>query len=300
MLRVGTDCSGMEAPIQALIQLGIPFRHVFSSETDQDCIATIQENYHPDRIYVDMMNRSTKELPDIDLYVCGFPCQPFSNAGKREGWDDEKGRGHLFWHCLDVIRSKRPAVFILENVKGLVTLDDGSTFDTIQKELHKLRTYDITWKILNTKDYGIPHHRERLFIVGIHRDSGIHFEWPSEIKCPPLSSFVDHSNRSKEQIPPFVIESGVLERIPRDSMYIDIGYPKSNFSNSDKYSPCITTQGNLWCVPYQRRASIPELLRLQGFPKNMKQCVSDRQFKKQLGNTMSVNVLMAIFQSLYG
>ena len=106
MLRVGTDCSGIEAPIMALKQLKIPFRHEFSSEIDKHCIESIKANYKPKKIFGDMKKRKLKDIPDIDLYVCGFPCQPFSMAGERKGTDDS--RGTIFYECLKVIRNKKP------------------------------------------------------------------------------------------------------------------------------------------------------------------------------------------------
>ncbi len=297
MLRVGTDCSGIEAPIQALRRLGIPFRHVFSCERDEHCIESLRANYDPEHFYTDMTQRSSKDLPDIDLYVCGFPCQPFSYAGSRQGMDDEKGRGNLFWYCLDVIATKQPYFFLLENVKGLITIDDGRTFETIITELQAL-SYDVYCKVLNTKDYGIPQQRERLFIVGIRSDLGREFEWPEERPMKSLVSYIDVKDDTPEPIPDFVKRANLLKRIPRHSLFIDIGFTKSNFVNSDVECPCITTQGNLWCVPMRRRASVKECLRLQGFPANFRQVVSDRQLKKQIGNSMSVNVIEAIFSQL--
>ena len=91
MLRVGTDCSGIEAPIMALKQLKIPFYHEFSSEIDKHCIASIKANYKPKIIFGDIKKRKIKDVPDIDLYVCGFPCQPFSMAGERNGIEDSRG-----------------------------------------------------------------------------------------------------------------------------------------------------------------------------------------------------------------
>jgi len=297
MLRVGTDCSGIEAPIQALQNIGIPFRHAFACEKDEYCMESLVANYNPDQLYSDMTDRDTKMLPDIDLYICGFPCQPFSNAGYRQGVQDEKGRGNLFWYCLEVIATKMPYFFILENVKGLVTIDNGDTFSTIIKELTALH-YTVYWNVLNTRDYGVPQQRERLYIVGIRSDIKRGFTWPEHKPMKSLSSFIDTKDNECEPIPDFVKRSGLLKNIPKDSLFIDIGFTKSNFVNSATVCPCITTQGNLWCVPLKRHASIKECLSLQGFPKSFKQVVSERQLKKQIGNSMSVNVLEAIFTSL--
>jgi len=298
MLRVGTDCAGIEAPIQALLRLGIPFEHSFSCEKDEYCQQSIMANYHPRQVYSDMTNRDASLLPDIDLYVCGFPCQSFSSAGNRRGTREK--RGQIFWYCLDVIQAKRPSYFILENVKGLLTIDEGETFDIIRAELEKLGGYDIHYEVMDTKDYGIPQHRERLFIVGIATriHSTFHFNHIPLKKARPLTEFVDWSEQTKDTIPPFLKRSGLLSRIPKRSIFIDIGFTQNNFPHSDEYTPSLTTCGNLWCVPLQRHATVKEMLSLQAFPIDFKQVVSNCQMKKQIGNSMSVNVLEAIFNEL--
>lgn len=295
MLRIGTDCSGIEAPIQALKKLGIRFRHEFSCEKDSHCIESIKANYHPTRLDTDITTRNIKTLPPIDLYVCGFPCQPFSSAGKRQGSEDEKGRGEIFWYCLDVIKRLRPACIILENVKGLLSIDHGRTFETVLVSLQRLG-YHVKWNVLNTKDYGIPQNRERLFMIGLLTDE--EWEWPEPQPMPPLHLFVDKTDRESESIPDFVQRADLFSAIPDKSCFVDIGFPYRNFPNAEEVSPCLTTQGNLWCVPFQRRANIKEHLMLQGFPTNFIQVVSDRQLKKQLGNSMSVNVLVAILSKI--
>jgi DNA (cytosine-5)-methyltransferase 1 len=166
-LRIGTDCSGIEAPIVALQQLKIPFVHEFSSEIDKYCISTIKANFNPKIIFGDMKQRKLKDIPDIDMYVCGFPCQPFSIAGKRDGIHNP--RGTIFWECLRVIKYKKPIIFVLENVKGLLSIDNGETFKNMMDELKKIKIYNVDWKILNTADYGIPQSRKRVFIVGIRK-----------------------------------------------------------------------------------------------------------------------------------
>lgn len=298
MITIGTDCSGIDAPIQALLQLKIPFRHLFSCEKDKYCIETLLANYHPERLDTDITTRDPRTLPHIDIYVCGFPCQPFSYAGNRQGEDDEKGRGHIFWYCMEVIRHTKPMCVLLENVKGLLTIDNGNTFDTIVNELEKL-SYYVDWNVLNTKDYGIPQHRERLYIVALHssikRNS---FVWPEPIPMNKLKHYIDKTDKESQPIPDFIKRHKTLHYIPNQSCFIDIGFPHATFPNSDLVCPCITTQGNIWCVPYQRKANCKECLALQGFPIDFKQVVSDRQFKKQIGNSMSVNVLKELFTSI--
>jgi DNA (cytosine-5)-methyltransferase 1 len=162
MLKIGTDCSGIEAPIQALKQLKIPYQHIFSSDIDKYVIKSIKANYSPQILFGDpdgkypegdITKRNISDVPDIDLYVCGFPCQPFSQAGRRAGFEDK--RGTVFFSCLEVIKKKRPKYFILENVRGLLSHDKGNTFKIIMKELNSLKGYQVDWKLLNTKDYGM-------------------------------------------------------------------------------------------------------------------------------------------------
>jgi len=303
-IRVGTDCSGIEAPIQALNskKLNINFQHIFSSDIDKYCIESIKANYHPQIIYNDMTKRDVKKIPDIDLYVCGFPCQSFSMAGKRKGMEEK--RGQIFWHCLEVIQEKLPSVFVLENVKGLLSIDKGQTFENIINALKGVNLkgvlyYDIYWNVLNTRDYGIPQNRERLFIVGIARSESRDFNWPSKKRMKSINSFVDWDDKSPNK-------TGLTERfkymqkhIPKDSKFIDLSFKHATYPNSDKYTPSLVRSGSLWCVPLKRYANVKEMLALQGFPKTFKQVVSKTQLKRQLGNSMSVNLLKELFKQIY-
>ena len=304
ILRVGTDCSGIEAPIQALIQLKIPFKHIFSSEIDKYCIQSIKANYNPEIIFGDkdgpfpegdITKRNIKDVPDIDLYVCGFPCQPFSTAGERKGFDDK--RGNVFFSCLELIKIKQPKYFILENVKGLKSHDKGNTWKIIWNSLLELEKYGyiVKWKILNTKDYGIPQNRERVFIVGC-KDKD--FEFPEKKEMNNLKNYIDNEDNIINVIRNDVIKSNMLNKIPIDSVFVDFSFKKHNYPNSNIYSPCINADSRLWCVYKNRYANINERLSLQGFDKNFKQVVSNSQLKKQIGNSMSINVLKCLFEKI--
>ena len=184
-LSVGTDCSGMEAPILALDGLNIHYKHRFSCDNDADVVKTIQANHKPDILFHDVKTRDNTTTPYVDLYVAGFPCQPFSVAGKQQGFDDDKGRGTIFFKIANYIDVQRPMVFILENVKGLVTMDNGKYLKKILRILRNIGegeagvrgvqatgyAYEIHWKILNTYDHGIPHSRARWYCVGLRRDA---------------------------------------------------------------------------------------------------------------------------------
>ena len=125
-LLVGTDCSGLESPLQALDNLKVRYRHVFSCESDAHLKKFISYNFKPEKYYDDITTRDNSKTPYVDLYVAGFPCQPFSVAGHQHGFQDPKGRGTIVGHCIDYIKKQTPKMFILENVKGFTTLKDGA------------------------------------------------------------------------------------------------------------------------------------------------------------------------------
>lgn len=298
-LRVGTDCSGIEAPIVALKQLGVPFSHEFSSEVDKHCVATIRANFAPKIIFEDMTKRHVKDIPDIDLYVCGFPCQPFSVAGKREGVRDP--RGTIFWECVQVIKHKKPMVFILENVKGLLSIDGGETFKQMMRELERIKGYVVQWKVLNTADHGIPQSRKRVFIVGLRKQDKQGLVWPEVCQSPPVQSFVDEFEDGLDEtlrIPPCRMMKLSNVAIPENACFVDLSYHTIIVSNSHKVCPTIMARGELVCIPKMRKATISEYLRLQGFPTSMRIVVSHNQLKKQVGNSMSVNVLMRLLENM--
>ena len=302
MFKVGTDCSGIEAPIQAFDKLSkkynITYSHEFSSEINKYAIQCIKENYSPKMFFNDITERDITELPDIDIYISGFPCQPFSRANKFKTEIDP--RLNLFKNCLDVIFHCRPKIFILENVKTLVTLNNGSYFQDILNHLERDQHYSIQWKILNTKDYGIPQTRERLYFIGIlneHLEN--EFNFPEKVPMKNLSLFIDENDTTK--IPIKEKNKELFSNIPDDSKFIDVGFRKSKFKNSNKWAPCITAQPNMWCVPKQRKATIREYLMLQGFPKSYKkpENVSEHQLKIRVGNSMTVNVIERLLINMF-
>jgi len=130
-IRIGTDCSGIDAPIQALKMLGIPYAYMFASDIDKHAKTSIMCNDAPKEFYDDILTRDHSQLSKIDFYVAGFPCQAFSTPGKRDGFEDTKMRGTIFFHCYETIRHTQPDFFILENVKGLTNHDGGNTFEII-------------------------------------------------------------------------------------------------------------------------------------------------------------------------
>ena len=133
------------------------------SEIDKYAIETYKSHWKGHKNYGDATKINERELPDFDLLVGGFPCQAFSVAGRRQGFDDT--RGTLFFDIARILAHKRPRHLVLENVKGLLSHDSGKTFSTILGVLADLG-YLVEWQVLNAKDFGVPQNRERVFIVG--------------------------------------------------------------------------------------------------------------------------------------
>lgn len=174
--------------VNALAQHGIESRCVLSSEIDEKACETYELNYH------EHPQGDVREITDVepfDLVLAGFPCQPFSYAGKRQGFGDT--RGTLFFEVERLIDKYRPKAFLLENVRGLYTHDEGRTFQTIMEHLHALGygTYDL---LLNSSDFGVPQNRVRLYILGI-RDAE-----PNMTLVTNLGAVDSHAYRRNQQL----------------------------------------------------------------------------------------------------
>ena len=179
-MKVGSDFSGIGSPEVALKNLQIEFEQVFACDIDEFAKKSFLAIHKPQVFFDDIRNRNHGSVERLDMYFAGFPCQAFSIAGKRKGFEDV--RGTLFFDTAEFIRINRPKVFVLENVKGLVNHDGGNTYKTIiellsngggtvngQMSLDMFEDglgYHLHTCLLNTKDFGLPQNRERIFIIG--------------------------------------------------------------------------------------------------------------------------------------
>jgi DNA (cytosine-5)-methyltransferase 1 len=300
-LRIGTDCSGIEAPIQALLQLGIPFEHSFACDKDKYALQSINANYHPKKIYTDITKRKHACLPDIDMYVCGFPCQPFSLMGNQMGTEDS--RSNIMYQCIKVIQKKLPKIFILENVKNFKFIEKGKPFNYLIQELQKIKNkdkefaYNVSFDILNTKDYGIPQNRERVFIIGIRKDVQTKpYSTPPKLPMQPLDDFI-----IDKTIYNTIVHKSLQKNLDKiNNLKNCIVTPFTFYFPLKHISPTLTTNcGKYFLTTYNKKVSINDCLLLQGFSSKFNQVVSNSQLFKQIGNSMSVNVLKSLFQSLF-
>jgi site-specific DNA-cytosine methylase len=216
VIRVGTECSGMEPLPWVFKRIGLlgAFQLVFSCEKDRHCrrlITQCLQAWGPESaqgntkhvMLTDITTRNPEHLPNHDLYVAGFPCQPFSPLGLREGVSDRRGRGRIIAHVVDALEAKQPTAFILENVRGLVS-SHHKTFDYILQKLRSIcgKAYKISWRVLNTEEFGVPQHRERVYIVGVKKDAAKGnppFTWPTPMSPKPLASFLKNDDQGAMQ-----------------------------------------------------------------------------------------------------
>ena len=245
---IGTDFSGIGAPEMALKYLGIDFESVFACEIDKYARQSFEQLHKPKTFYNDITTRNHKEVEQLDLYVAGFPCQAFSMAGKRKGF--EEARGTLFFNVAEFIKINQPKVFVLENVKGLLSHDKGNTFQTIvdilsngggtqngQISLDVFEDglgYHIYWQVLNTKDYGIPQNRERIFIVGFKDFREFSFPKPMQLMLR-LGDMLQDNPKSK-----YYLSDKAIENLQNRQ-----NFNKFNPLNKESESAsCITSRAN--------------------------------------------------------
>jgi DNA (cytosine-5)-methyltransferase 1 len=300
-INIGTDCSGIEAPLIALNELKIKYKHIFSSDNDKKCKELIEKHYHPIHFYDSIFEKNYKELKkyELDLYICGFPCQTFSIAGKQDGFYDS--RGIVFFECLKTIKLLKPKIFILENVKNLKSHNNGNTFSIIMNELKNIKMYNIYYEILNTNDFGIPQNRPRLYIVGIaksHMNKKLNYEFPKKINCVvSFDSFFEKnlpiselSNNQKK-----ILEKMMINKDYNKNYIINLGVSlNGNFGSAMlEKCPCLlASQCYYYSTKFKRFLTIQEWARFQGIHTHI------HYNFKQLGNTMSVNVLCFLFHSI--
>jgi DNA (cytosine-5)-methyltransferase 1 len=280
MITIGTDCSGIEAPLQALIQLKIPFIQKWSCEIDKYARLSSESNYpKPEVSYTDMLKRDNTKLQHVDLYVCGFPCQAFSNMGNRLGTSDPRAK--IIPKMIDTIKNCLPKICILENVRGFLNIENGNPMRQLINEISKLN-YNIHYSLYNTKNYGLPQNRERVYFVCIRKDlQKKEYVKPKECAMKPFESILENLNINKEPIPLTYRKN--LHKIKTHTKIIK----RDNYYSPVEYmSPTLDTTCNYFFIIEQKRLIYcKEALKLQGFDKNFKQVVSNHQFMKQIGNS---------------
>lgn len=279
----------------------------FTSEWDKFAQKTYKTNYG-DMPKGDITQIPNKEIPDFDILLAGFPCQPFSAAGLKKGFSDT--RGTLFFEIERIIEGKRPKVFLLENVKQLKGHDKGHTFKVIIEHLKAL-DYDVRSTILRAADFGIPQNRERLFIIGFDNKQLkpgqiIDFKFPIPPKTPTKIGNILEQNIDSKYTISDRLYAGHLRR-KQEHLQKGNGFGFSVFNADSTYTNTISARyykdGSEILIDQgpnknPRKLTPRECARLQGFPDDFIIPVSDMQSYKQFGNSVSVPVVQAVANNI--
>ena len=272
------------------------------------------------------INQLLDEIPQHDVLIGGFPCQPFSMMGQQLGFDDE--RGTLFFTIEQIVRRHRPKVIVLENVKNLETHNAGETFARMQTILRNELLdnngfgYEVFYQVLNSSDFGIPQTRRRVFVVafdrGYFRENNINFEFPSPMELQQnlrdiLDENVDRKYFLTERILPTILSHGTGNYYSRSEIDLEIARPlcatmhKMHRASQDNYVTDIENRNRFEDSEERRISSVRRLTpnecrKLQGFPSDWEINVSDTQAYRQFGNAVTVdvayNVAMQIVRAL--
>ena len=274
---------------------------VFSSEWDKFAVQTYAANFNGEEPRGDITKIPSKSIPDHDILLAGFPCQPFSQAGLKRGFVDT--RGTLFFEIEKILIKKKPQAFLLENVKHLKGHDNGRTFKVIMQHL-EAADYKIFVKTLNAKDFGVPHNRQRVFIVGF-LDHSAGFSFPeSKGKKIRVGDILEKHADSKYTISDKLWEGHQRRKSEHKAKGNGFGY--GLFNSKSEYTNTISARyykdGSEVLIDQERknpRKLTPrECARLQGFRGSFKIPVSDNQAYRQFGNSVAVPVIKAIAKEI--
>jgi DNA (cytosine-5)-methyltransferase 1 len=283
------------------------------SDIDKKAISVYEKHFEGVKNYGDATKINPGDLPDFDLLCGGFPCQSFSIAGKRRGLQDI--RGTLFVEIVRLAKAKRPRLLLLENVKGLLNHDGGETLATILDSFSELG-YALEWEVINSKNFGVPQDRSRIFIIG-------HFGGEPTRQVFPLGNcneaiigdvqgsrqvstcldanygkgWLDHGQRTMIAVQPFMTPDRLTNRANGRRMK-ENGEPSFTLSAQDRHGVCLDG------VKIRRFTPL-ECERLQGFPDGWTEYgvkgerMSDSARYKMLGNAVTVPVIEAITKEMF-
>jgi DNA (cytosine-5)-methyltransferase 1 len=272
---------------------------VFSSEWNKFSQMTYEENYK-ETPKGDITQINEKSIPRFDILLAGFPCQPFSNAGLKKGFEDS--RGTLFFDIVRIINHHKPRVVFLENVKGFMKHDNGKTFSTVKRILEE-QGYHIHYNILNAKDFGVPQNRERIYIIGFLDDVDFKFPKPTK-KTVKFGDILDKEVDAKYTISDKLWAGH--QRRKKEHKKKGNGFGYSIFDETSGYTSTISARyykdGSEILIKQEgknpRKLTPREAARLQGFPEDFKIPVSDTQAYRQFGNSVAVPVITALAKAI--
>lgn len=275
---------------------------IWANDFDKYAVQTYKANYDNEIVLGDINEIPLDSIPDADVLIGGFPCQPFSMMGGQKGFDD--ARGTLFFRIAEIIKDKiskgqKPKAIILENVKGLKTHDQGRTFKTIKKILEEDLGYKVYDDILNSAEHGVPQTRNRTYIVCFANEN-VDFSFPQKEELNKtlqdvLEQDVDQKYFLSDKILPTILSNGTGGYKAKSEIDLKVARPlcatmaKMHRACQDNY---VTQKGRV------RRLTPRECARLQGFEDSFVIPVSDCQAYKQFGNAVTVSVSRAVAEAV--
>jgi DNA (cytosine-5)-methyltransferase 1 len=284
------------------------FECSFAVEWNKDARATYSKNFPDTLIFGDITKLDYGSLPDFDILCGGFPCQPFSLAGKQDGFDHET-QGQLFFNILAMIDTKKPRVVFLENVKNLISHDKGDTFKIIKICLEKAG-YTVKYKVLDSAKYGnVPQHRERIFILAfLNVEDANEFSFPDEVpliatlkdvlEATPASKYYQTNLKSpsvKKMLTGVLKESTIYQYrryYMREIMSGLCPTLTANMGSGGHNVPLLRDHQGV------RKLTPRECFNLQAFPVSYQLIGADSSLYKQIGNAVTVSVIKAIAKQL--
>jgi len=289
------------------------FKTIYANEFDDYAADTYECNYDIKVDRRDIHEVPADEIPDFDVLLAGFPCQAFSIAGYRQGFDDEKGRGDLFFELIRIMESKRPRIAFFENVKNLVGHDNGNTFRVICEQLDLLG-YRYVTQVMNACEYGdVPQNRERIYIVAF-RDKEDYAEFKMPLPIPLLSSIKDVIDFGKEQDDKYYYtpeKCNFYDQLKRDMTNKDTIYQwRRIYVRENKSNLVPTLTANMGTGGHNvplilsndgriRKLTPRECFNVQGYPRTFKlPNQSNGRLYKQAGNSVVVPVIKRIAEQI--
>lgn len=287
------------------------FKTIYANEFDLNASETYKANFPEVQFSLsDIRDLDEKiDIPNFDILLAGFPCQAFSVAGYRQGFNDEKGRGNLFFELARIIKEKKPNIIFLENVKNLFSHDDGNTFAIISDTLEKLG-YFVKSQVLNACNYGnIPQTRERIYIVCFRdKEQYKNFEFPKPIKLDTkLYDVIDFKNKQENRYY-YTSKCKFYDKLVESITKTDTCYQwRRVYVRENKSKLCPTLTANMGMGGHNvpiikmyngdiRKLTPRECFNLQGFPNDFKlpQKLCLGALYKQVGNSVVVTVIKRI------
>ena len=288
------------------------FEVIYANEIDEYAVKTYEANFNIKVDNRDIYEVKADEIPDFDVMLAGFPCQAFSVAGYREGFDDRKGRGELFFELERIFVAKKPSIIFLENVKNLVGHDNGNTFKVILECLRR-EGYSVEYKVLNAMTYGnIPQTRERIYIVAF-RDEEMFgkFKFPQPIELTKtLKDVIDFDVKQEDKYYYTKEKCGFYDTLVEEMHSMDTVYQwRRVYVRENKSNVCPTLTANMGTgghnVPLVltktgiRKLTPRECFNVQGYPKDyILPDLANTRLYKQAGNSVVVPVIQRIAEEI--